>query len=471
MKPAFIESGRPLLRLLIASSIVAAFPAHADDQQEINRLKSLIEELDQRVRVLDRKQEIATEEAAAKQKSAPIVTASDKGFGIKSEDGDFEYRLRGVAHFDYRRFEGNSSASTIYDGFLFRRIRPTFEGTVFKNYGFRFTPEFAESGDGSNTKDIQQNKVRVIDAYFDIKHNPEASVRIGKFKPFVGLERLQGAADIKFIERSYVSNNILPNRDLGVSLYGVVADKKVNYALGIFNGVKDGGENFTSQDENNAKDFTARIFATPFAGEDSKLSDLGFGVAGTWSSATNNGLGSYKTPGQAYNFFSYASATSANGSRNRLSPQAHYYRGPFGVLAEYATVNQALKNGTDTATLKNNAWHVSTSWLLTGEEASYGGVKPFTPYKPGPDGGWGSLELLARYQENHIDDKAFTYADTGKGFATSAKTWGVGLNWYLNADSKFALNYDLTKFDNVTTGTVLKGDKEHFLVARYQLAF
>jgi len=471
MKPAFIKSGRPLLRLLIASSIIAAFPAHANDQQEINRLKALIEELDQRVRILDRKQEIATEEAAAKQKSTPIVTASDKGFGIKSADGDFEYRLRGVTHFDYRHFEGDSSASTIYDGFLFRRIRPSFEGTVFKNYGFRFTPEFAESGDGSKINDIQQNKVRVIDAYLDIKHNPEASVRIGKFKPFVGLERLQGAADIKFIERSFVSNNILPNRDLGVSLYGAVADKKVNYALGIFNGVKDGGENFTSQDENNAKDFTARIFATPFAAEDSKLSGLGFGVAGTWSSATNNGLGSYKTPGQAYNFFSYATATTSNGTRNRLSPQAYYYSGPLGVIAEYATVDQAVKRGTTTDNLKNEAWQVAASWLLTGEDASFGGVKPLSPYKPGPDGGWGAFELLARYQENKLDNKATTYVNTTNGYATAAKTWGVGLNWYLTADSKFAVNYDLTTFDNVTTGTVLKGNKERFLVARYQLAF
>ncbi|MEY4021848.1 MAG: phosphate-selective porin, partial [Pseudomonadota bacterium] len=393
MKPAFIKPGKPLLRLLIASSIIAAFPAHANDQQEINRLKALIEELDQRVRVLDRKQEIAAEEAAAKQKSAPIVTASDKGFGFKSADGDFEYRLRGVAQLDFRRFEGNSAAGTVYDGFLFRRIRPTFEGTVFKNYGFRFTPEFAQSGDGSDTSGIKQNQTRVVDAYFDIKHNPEASVRLGKFKPFVGLERLQGAADTKFIERSYVSNNILPNRDLGVSLYGVVADKKVNYAVGVFNGVKDGGENFTNQDDNNAKDLTARIFTTPFAGTDSKLAGLGLGIAGTWSSATNNALPAYKTPGQAYNFFTYSSTTAANGSRNRLSPQAHYYSGPLGILAEYATVDQAVKKGTTTDNLKNSAWHISTSWLLTGEDASYGGVKPLTPYKPGPDGGWGALEL------------------------------------------------------------------------------
>jgi phosphate-selective porin OprO/OprP len=143
----------------------------------------------------------------------------------------------------------------------------------------------------------------------------------------------------------------------------------------------------------------------------------------------------------------------------------------LGILAEYATVDQAVKKGTTTDNLKNSAWHISTSWLLTGEDASYGGVKPLTPYKPGPDGGWGALELLARYQENNLDDKASTFADTAKGYATSAKTWGVGLNWYLTQDSKFALNYDITKFDNVHTGTVLTGDTEHLVIARYQLAF
>ncbi len=471
MKPAYNKPGKPLLRLLIASSLISAFPAHANDQQEINRLKALIEELDQRIRILDRKQEIAAEDAAARQKSAPVITASEKGFGIKSADGQFEYRLRGLAQLDYRHFDGSGPASSIYDGFLARRLRPTFEGTVHGKYGFRFTPEFAESGDGSATSGIAQNKARVVDAYLDIRHNPEASIRIGKFKPFVGLERLQSGGDIKFIERSYVSNNILPNRDLGISLYGDVADKKLSYAVGVFNGVKDGGENFTAQDENQAKDIAARIFATPLAGTESALAGLGVGIAGTWSNSSTNGLASYKTPGQAYNFFSYASASSANGKRNRLSPQAYYYRGPLGVIAEYAVVDQAVKNSSGADSLKNDAWQLAASLLLTGEDASFRGVKPYSPFRPGADGGWGAVEILARYQENRLDDKASAYADTAKGYATAARTWGIGLNWYLNESSRVAINYDLTAFDNVRTGTVLKGDTEQFLVARYQLAF
>ena len=151
--------GRPFSRLLIATAISAAFTsvtAHADDKAEIEKLKAQIQELDQKLRVLDRKQELAAEDLAAKQKTVPVVNASEKGFGFKSADGQFEYRLRGLVHFDYRDFSGDAFPTAI-DGFLARRIRPTFEGTVFGKYGFRFTPEFGE------------NKSAVVDAYLDTR--------------------------------------------------------------------------------------------------------------------------------------------------------------------------------------------------------------------------------------------------------------------------------------------------------------
>jgi len=201
MNPGRQTQGRPLSRLLIASAVAAAFPAYANDAAEIEKLKAQIEELDQKIKILGRKQELVNEDVAAKQKAAPTVTASDRGFGFKSQDGQFEYRLRGILQTDYREFGGDAFPSAI-DGFIARRIRPTLEGTVFGEYGFRFTPEFANA-DTSNAPTI-------IDAYLDIREKPELQIRIGKHKPFVGLERLQSASDIKFIERSFVSNNILP---------------------------------------------------------------------------------------------------------------------------------------------------------------------------------------------------------------------------------------------------------------------
>lgn len=458
MNPGRQTLGRPFSRLLIASAIAIAFPAHADDKADIERLKAQIQELDQKLRILDRKQEIATEEATAKQKSAPVINASDKGFGFKSADSQFEYKLRGLVQLDYRDF-GGTAFPTAIDGFTARRIRPTFEGTVFGKYGFRFTPEFGE------------NKAAVVDAYLDVRHDPAFQIRLGKFKPFVGLERLQSGADIKFIERSYVSNNILPNRDLGVSVYGDLLDKRLNYAVGAFNGSVDGGENTTTQDLNNGKEFTARLFATPFIQSDGALRGLGFGLAATQGSWTGNssasGLPSYKTPGQANNFFTYKTNTYANGSHTRLSPQAHYYNGPFGLIWEYAQVAQPLVNGSDKASVTNGAWQLAASWLLTGEDASFKGVKPYSPFKAGPDGGWGAVELLARYQENTIDSALPAAFRPTTSYALKARSTAVGVNWYLNESSRFALNYELT---NLSGGT-LDGKTEQFLVARYQLAF
>ncbi len=457
MKPSLKGLGRPLSRLLIATAVTAALPAHADDKADIEKLKAQIQELDQKLRVLDRKQEIATDEAAAKQKSTPVLNAGDKGFGLKSADGQFEYKLRGLVQLDFREFSGTAFPTAV-DGFTARRIRPTFEGTVFGKYGFRFTPEFGE------------NKSAVVDAYLNAKLDPAFQVRLGKFKPFVGLERLQSGADIKFVERSYVSNNILPNRDLGISVHGDMLDKKLNYAVGVFNGVVDGGETTTTQDVNNGKEFTGRVFATPFVNDDSPLRGLGFGLAGTTGeskgSSGASGLPDYKSAGQANKFFSYKANTYANGKHTRWSPQAYYYNGPLGLIYEYAQVSQPLINGADKASITNSAWQIAASWLLTGEDASFKGVKPYAPFRAGADGGWGAFELLARYQENEIDS-TLPAAFRPASYALKAKSTAAGLNWYLNESSRLALNYEVTRLE----GGSLNGKTEHFLVARYQLAF
>lgn len=458
MNPGQKTPGRPLSRLLIASAIAAAFPVYANDVREIEKLKAQIEELDQKLKILGRKQELVNEDVAAKQKAAPTVTASDRGFGFKSQDGQFEYRLRGIIHTDYREFGGDAFPTAV-DGFVARRIRPTFEGTVFGKYGFRFTPEFANAA--------TDNTPTIIDAYLDIREKPELQIRIGKHKPFVGLERLQSASDIKFIERSFVSNNILPNRDFGVSVYGDVLDKRLNYAVGVFNGVVDGGNINTRSDVNNQKTFTARVFATPFVNNtDSSLRGLGFGLATTKGNVSS--LPSYVTPGQANTFFAYksATATTTNGEQDRWSPQAHYYNGPLGLIYEYAWVTQPIKNGNSTATAKNTAWQLAGSWLLTGEDASFRGVKPYSRFQSGPGGGWGAFELVARYQENQIDE-AIPTAFVPTSYALKASGIAVGLNWYLNESSKFAVNYERTRL----TGGTLDGKSENFLVGRYQLSF
>lgn len=437
---------KKLTSILAISGLIASPTfAHANDSEELEQLRSLVQELDQKVKVLERKDEIEAETIAVKSNETPIVKASQDGFGFKSADGKNEIKFRALAQLDYREYEdvnGLASDGKNISGFDFRRIRPTIEGTVAGIYDFRFTPEFGEA------------KSAVVDAYIDARFKPWLQVRAGKFKPYVGLERLQSGSDIKFIERSYVSNNILPNRDLGASLHGDLLDNKLSYALGVFNGVNDGAENTTSVDTNVDKDVAIRLFTTPFKDSDNALAGLGFGLAGTYGdfngTSTSTGLPSYKTAGLQSNFFSYKN-TLANGVRQRLTPQAYYYYGPLGVIAEYAVVSQEVTNGVTSDRLNNDAWQIAASYLLTGEDASFKGVKPKHAFDIDHNG-WGAWELVARYQENHIDDKAFSdvvntrYADPRTN-AKSAKSWAIGTNWYLNQNVKIALDYEQTSFD------------------------
>ena len=156
-------------------------------------------------------------------------------------------------------------------------------------------------------------------------------------------------------------------------------------------------------------------------------------------SNTGGSLPGYFTDGQQQ-FFAYNPADKAvvvaNDDHWRLSPQAYYYYGPFGLLGEYVISDQEVtRTGVapfDSAHLRNTAWEVTASWVLTGEDAAFaGGVVPRRPFNP-REGAWGALQLVGRYAELNLDRAAFPqFADPATS-AGSAAAWSVGLNWYLN---------------------------------------
>lgn len=382
---------------------------------------------------------------------------------------------------------------------------------MFGIYDFKFAPEFGENKTGTGTATASSSSPfkgnsGIVDAYVDARFKPWFQVQAGKFKPDVGLERLQSGSAIKFIERSWVSNSILPNRDLGVNVHGDFFDKKLHYGLGLFNGVVDGGDNVTTQDSNSNKEIAARLFTTPFKGQDSVFEGLGFGVAGTYSHSNGAGNGptnpnavtgladNIKTPGQQAALITYYAGSTAAasaqqaGDKIRFTPQVYYYNGSLGLLAEYAQSKFDVLGGSSSSRVndvKNDAWHITGSWLITGENASFGAVKPKNAYNP--DGaGWGAWEVVARYQEINIDDKLFTNptgAIAGNFLSAttqskSAQAWAIGVNWYLNNNIKIAANYESTNFDgsyivNSNTGAFTETSRpdERTLFTRLQLSY
>src|SRR5262249_35141549 len=140
-------------------------------------------------------------------------------------------------------------------------------------------------------------------------------------------------------------------------------------------------------------------------------------------------------------FFAYNRGVVASGTQSRLAPQLYYYAGPYGLMAEQITSSVDMRNETARGKVTNRGWFVQASRVVTGEEASYSqDVVPRRPLDP-RTGGWGALELAARYSELRLDQDAFRlgFADP-RVSASRANALTLGLNWYLNAALKLQLN-------------------------------
>jgi len=254
-----------------------------------------------------------------------------------------------------------------------------------------------------------------------------------------------------------------------------VANGRFSYAAGVFNGVGD-GRNTANSDFEDHRELAGRLFLQPFKGTSlTALQNLGFGVGGSWGNTSSNATGlasAYLTDGQQQ-FFAYTnSSVVANGDHWRVSPQGYYYWGPFGFLGEYVISNQKVTKGATSATLQNTAWQIAGSWVITGEDASYTGVTPKHPFDPRGNH-WGALQLVARYADLDIDDKAFPIFANPATSASEAKAWAVGLNWYLNKNIRVNTSFSRTTFEgNIDrkAATVVR-QPEEVVFTRLQLAF
>lgn len=436
-------------------------PQASETPQTPATVDQKLEELDQKIRVLDRKIEIDKEAAAEKAKATGGVTADKSGFAIKSADGAYRLRIGGYAQLDSRLFLDETQRSTV-DTFILRRVRPILEGTVAKIFDFRIMPDF-----GAGQTVLQ-------DAYVEGRFSPAFRVRAGKFKPPVGLERLQSGADLLFVERS-LPTNLVPNRDLGVQIAGDLAGGIASYQLGVFNGVVDGG--IADADTNSEKDVAARLFFQPFVRGSGPLRNLGFGIAGTSGNASGTaaapGLPSYRSPGQA-TVFAYRSdgtapnTTIADGRHVRIVPQAYLYSGSLGLLAEYASSRQDVTRGTVSRELDHRSWQVAASWVIAGGVPTYRSVDPKVVFDPAAHT-WGAWEVKVRFSRLDIDPATFpTFANAASAIR-SEKAVAAGLNWYLNRNVRLLFDYERTSYD----GGFSTGDREDekIFFSRFQIQF
>ncbi|MGA9522582.1 MAG: porin [Myxococcaceae bacterium] len=390
------------------------------------------------------------------------VPAATEGFTLVSPDGGARLRVGGYLHFDGRTYPSDAEQRTA-DQFLFRRARVLLDGKLWERFEFRLMPDFAGG------------RLVLQDAYVDVKVVEALNVRVGKFKVPFGLERLQSATAMSFIERAFPTS-LSPNRDLGLQVHGSVFGGALAYQLGIFNGVADGGSG--DGDISDDKELAARVFVKPLSKTGVPLlTGLGLGVAATVGekkgSAENTELTALRTTGQL-SFFSWRAASDtaegvvAAGSHRRLGLQGNYYAGGLGVWAELVWSQQQVSLGEDVAVVPERAWQLAASYVIGGKNSERG-VKLDSGFNP-LQGGFGALEIAARISQLRIGDQAFTrFADSSRA-ARGADELSGGVRWHLGPAFKVALDLARTTFDG---GAAEGADRseELALLGRAQLAF
>ena len=403
-------------------------------------------------------QEMPVPSPAPPAQPVPAPDPSPTPAPVPAASGDFVLKLTGYVQADGRFMPGDE-ADALTDQLLIRRARPIVQGTVAKYFDFYLNPDF-----GGGTAVLQ-------DAWLDVRFTPKLRFRVGKIKTPFGIERLQSGQSLLFVERA-LPNNLVPNRDIGLEVHGELAGGVVGYQLAVLNGVADGGSADT--DNNDSKDLAGRLFLQPWRTKGaSPLRGLGFGFAGTTGQAAGL-LRPYVSVSQVP-VFAYAATVTASGDRRRWSPQLSFFLGPAGLLAEYVSARhdvQKVETGkpTTTAELTNSAWSVTGSWLVTGEDATYGNVKPRDSFVPSA-GTWGALQLVARFNRLDIDEESFRggFADPTRS-VRRAIAWGGGINWIWNDNVKYVLDYERTTFEGGAPEGVDR-PAENSVQTRLQLSF
>jgi phosphate-selective porin OprO/OprP len=154
----------------------------------------------------------------------------------------------------------------------------------------------------------------------------------------------------------------------------------------------------------------------------------------------------------------------------------------FVAEGEYFKYNIDRRNTTATP-LGNpdfDGWYVQGVWVITGESRPYNPAEgrfdaPKMNYNFNPEAGtWGAWELGLRYSDTNLN-----WHDGAQGFATPSggirggeqKIATVGLNWYLNPDIRFMLDYSHVEIERLNATGASLGQKFNTIALRSQLTF
>lgn len=382
------------------------------------------------------------------QKKASLLTNFGPGFELMSDDEEFQLQIHQETQLDYKVFEPHGD---IYarSGFVFPRVRLFFNGRVTKQWEYTVS---LNRGLGA---------IDVLDAFVNYHSDDRLQLKAGRFMTPFNYE--QFAIQNMWLmapERSLFTANLGLNRMLGVQLWGIALEKRLDYAVGVFNGPRNSFEDF-----NESKDVMSYLNYRPFGGQedDSLLRNLNLGGSFTYGSQDNPLVPrAFRTASNASNasaadlfsppFYVFNPNVVERGQRSFWSAHAAYFFRSFSAFADYngGVLRYAPKaTSPSSVDVPANGFSASFGYFLTGESLERRTVvEPLHPFnlKSGKFG-LGAFELICRYSTMELGSSAFDHGLSNPDLWTD-RAWitNLGVNWYLTRYLKMYIDWQHTEF-------------------------
>jgi phosphate-selective porin OprO/OprP len=394
------------------------------------------------------------------------------GLELQSAGKDFRIHVGGRTQLDTVFYDAspafaNTGASSIGDddSVNFRRARIRIDGDMYGTMDWCVEYDFVNSvnldpvGPGNAANDANgrgTNVTALTDVWWTFKEVPAfGNVRIGNQKEPIGLEHLTSSRYLDFMERSFnqdlftgpFNNGFTP----GIAMSRTFLEERASANVGLY---KNTNNAFAYGVGDGEYAVTGRLTWLPFYDEASNgRSLIHVGVSGSHRDTDENRVrfrsrASLRNGPGVFNPNLVDTGFLAADSQDLVGLEAAWVAGPMLLQAEYiGSYTHDIAGGPQYGTYYAHGYYVEALYFLTGEHREYenrfggGAFGRVVPYENaffakgccGPVCGKGAWQTAVRFNKADLTDSGIN------GGVVQDVT--LGLNWFLNPNSKIQWNY------------------------------